>query len=134
MSETWKDRLLKAVDDDGRSDRAISLAAGFGPNFVSQMRGTKAAAPKKPNVEYVRRLASVLGKELPEILGPEDDTEARLRAALIAYGVHKDDLRQVLRAIKGFVEDAADGETQEQDRSQAQTEPSSRRRAKAPSQ
>lgn len=134
MKDGWRERLLAAIDDDGRSDRAISLAAGLGPNFVSQMRGTQGAAPKKPNIEYVRKLAATLGKELSSIVGPSDENaDARLRSALLAYGVDRESLNAAMRAIKGFVEDASDAEQSEQDRSQARTEPSNRRRAKAPS-
>ena len=90
MHDGWKDRLLKVIDADGRSDRAISLAAGLGPNFVGQMRGTRGSAPKKPNIEYVRKLAAVLEKDLSTILGaPEADAELRLRSALLAYGVDR---------------------------------------------
>lgn len=133
MNDGWKQRLLKAIDEDGRSDRAISLAAGLGPNFISQMRGTKAAGPKKPNIEYVRKLADALGKDLSSIIGEaEDNAERRLRAALLAYGVGRDSLDQALRAIIGFVEDDAD-ELSQQDHSPAHTEGANRHRVKAPS-
>lgn len=133
MKDGWRERLLAAIDEDGRSDRAISLAAGLGPNFISQMRGTKSAAPKKPNIEYVRRLAAVLGKELSSIVGQTDeDADRQLRSALLAYGVHKDDLDQALRAIIGFVEDGADDEQSSQGRSPARTEHANRRRVKEP--
>lgn len=134
MKDGWRERLLAAIDADGRSDRAISLAAGLGPNFVSQMRGTKAAAPKKPNIEYVRKLAAALGKEMSSIVGATDEAaDARLRSALLAYGVDKDDLVQAMRAIKGFVEDASGDGQLESDHSQAHTEPASPRHDKAPS-
>ncbi|AGB71839.1 MULTISPECIES: hypothetical protein [Rhizobium] len=53
MQENWKTRLLRAVDNDGRSDRAISLAAGLGVNFVNELRNT----PKDPSIEKVLKLA-----------------------------------------------------------------------------
>jgi hypothetical protein len=134
MKGNWRDRLLAAIDEDGRSDRAISLAAGLGPNFIGQLRGTKSAAPKKPNIEYVRKISSALGRELSSIVGQTDeDDEQQLRSALLAYGVHEDDLDQALRAIKGFVSDGDDDEQQSQDRSPARTAPANRRHAKAPS-
>lgn len=134
MKDGWRERLLAAIDADGRSDRAISLAAGLGPNFVSQMRGTKSSAPKKPNIEYVRKLALVLGKELSSIVGPTDeDAERQLRSALLAYGVHRDYLDQALRAIIGFLEDDDGGETPPPGHSPAQIERASRRRVKEPS-
>lgn len=133
MHDDWKERLLTAIDADGRSDRAISLASGLGPNFVQQMRGTKAVAPKKPNIEYVRRLAATLGKELSEIVGQtEDDAERRLRSALLAYGVDRSEIPQALKAIKGFVEDGDDAQ-QQSDRPHDQSAPANRRHESEPS-
>ena len=132
MKDGWKERLLKAIDEDGRSDRAISLAAGLGPNFISQMRGTKAAGPKKPNIEYVRKLVAELGKDLSSIIGQtEDDADRRLRSALLAYGVNKDDLDQAMRAIIGFVQDDGDGQLRS-GRSPARIGDATRLRAKEP--
>lgn len=54
--ESWRDRLLEAVDKDGRSDRAISLAAKLGPNFVNELRNST----KEPGVEKVLKLAAEL--------------------------------------------------------------------------
>ncbi len=56
MQENWKTRLLQAVDNDGRSDRAISLAANLGVNFVNELRNTS----KEPSIEKVLRLAAEL--------------------------------------------------------------------------
>lgn len=58
--EDWRNRLLTAVDDDGRSDRAISLAAGLGPNFVNELRNSE----KEPGVNKVTRLARTLNLSL----------------------------------------------------------------------
>lgn len=129
MHEGWKDRLLQAIDADGRSDRAISLAAGLGPNFISQMRGTTTAAPKKPNIEYVRKLADALGKDLHSIVGPsDDDADARLRSALLAYGVDRHDLDQIVGIIETFL----DGEKPEETPSSADAQPASRPRGSKP--
>lgn len=47
MGKTWRDRLLEAIEKDGRTPRAISLAANLGPNFLGQMirRGTAPSTP-----------------------------------------------------------------------------------------
>lgn len=37
MDNSWYDRFLRAVEIDGRSRRAISLAANCGPNFLHEM-------------------------------------------------------------------------------------------------
>lgn len=36
MKGGWEKRLREAIDEDGRSMRAISLASGLGPNYVEQ--------------------------------------------------------------------------------------------------
>ncbi|AGT09978.1 hypothetical protein [Paracoccus aminophilus] len=36
MKDGWISRLKAAIDDDGRSLRAISTAAGLGPNYLEQ--------------------------------------------------------------------------------------------------
>lgn len=47
-AEKWRERLVQAIESDGRSFRAISLAAGLGPNYVNQLvqegRGPTASA------------------------------------------------------------------------------------------
>ena len=37
MKEGWFERLSAAISEDPRSMRALSLEAGLGPNFISQM-------------------------------------------------------------------------------------------------
>jgi transcriptional regulator with XRE-family HTH domain len=54
--EDWRTRLMKAVDADGRSDRAISEAAGLGVNFVNELR----KGDKEPGVNKVLKLAKTL--------------------------------------------------------------------------
>lgn len=56
MSEGWKERLAKAVDDDGRSMRAISLAAKCGPNYLTEVF----AREKVPSIDKLIRLAAEL--------------------------------------------------------------------------
>jgi len=129
MSEDWKTRLLKAIDEDDRSDRAISLAANLGPNFISQMRGTNSASAKKPNIAYVQRIADVLGKDLTSILGNDS---AELRSALLAYGVPVKHIDRIITMIDGFV-GALSEELSEQYERRDQSEPASRPRAKVPS-
>lgn len=37
MDDGWLDRLEKAVKNDGRAPRTISLAAGLGPNYLGEL-------------------------------------------------------------------------------------------------
>ena len=57
MNTEWRDRLLKAIEKDERSPRAISLAAKLGPNYLAQMieRGTA------PSTTALVSLCDVLG-------------------------------------------------------------------------
>ena len=56
MREGWLQRVRAAIEEDGRSLRTISEAAGLGPNYVSEMlRG------KEPGVDKLVRLAQALG-------------------------------------------------------------------------
>jgi len=102
MSDAWRVRLLAAIKTDGRSDRAISLAAGLGPNFIGQMRGTATSAPKNPSIENVAALALALKIPLASIIVEAED---QLRAALLAFGVHPEDIGRAVSAVKVFVDD-----------------------------
>jgi len=57
MTEDWKERILAAAAKDGRSDRAISIAAGLGENFLNQLRHQSRVSP---SVDKVLQLASEL--------------------------------------------------------------------------
>ena len=57
MSETWFDRLAKAVERDPRSLREISAAADCGPNYLQQMLRDR----KEPGVERFLRITKALG-------------------------------------------------------------------------
>ena len=58
MSE-WIERLQLAVEMDGRSLRKLSLKAGLGPNFLSQLF----ADQKEPGVNKFLAVLNVLGAE-----------------------------------------------------------------------
>lgn len=82
---------------------------------------------------YLEALAHAVGKRVPDLFSPPtEDPEAKLRAALLSYGVDRDDLSPAIRAVKGFVSDLDGGQSQP-DHSQAHTEPANRRRESEPS-
>lgn len=56
MQENWKTRIIAAIDADARSDRAISLSAQLGENFVNQLRNTN----RSPSIENLEKLIDVL--------------------------------------------------------------------------
>lgn len=63
---------------------------------------------------WAERLAQPLKTSAIELLFPglgiPTDPVERLRAALLAYGVHPDDLSRIVKVIDGFVDDADDDE------------------------
>lgn len=63
MQDNWKQRLLRAIDADERSDRAISKAAGLGINFVNELKNTD----KDPSVTKVLRLAKELNLSIAQV-------------------------------------------------------------------
>lgn len=70
MMTGWKQRLLAAIEADGRSDRAISLAADLGPNFVNELRNTE----KEPSVKKVLKLADELNVSLTHLFIGDNTT------------------------------------------------------------
>ena len=99
MSEPkWQDRLLSAIEADGRSWRAISLAAGLGPHYISQMRqrGTN------PTLDAADKLCRVLDISLVYILtGLELDPEGEefLRLAASRSSSDRRHLIELLRRL-----------------------------------
>lgn len=79
MDDAWFNRLLTAVERDGRDMKAISLAAGLGENYVQQMIKQR----KLPKVGTLVRLLETLGRAdtLYIITGHEfSDVDRRLLA------------------------------------------------------
>lgn len=83
MPAGWRDRIIKAIDADPRSDRAISLATGLGENFVNQLRNTD----KEPRLDHVLKVIDALDVSVSEIilgveLTREDEDFVRLVKSL----------------------------------------------------
>jgi len=57
MDNQWRERLKEVIEADGRSLRAISMAAGYGENYVQQMLKNK----KQPSFPRLAKVLSVLG-------------------------------------------------------------------------
>lgn len=90
MEENWKSRLLKAVDEDPRSDRAISLATGLGVNTVNELRNTD----KSPSIEKVMTLSEELGVSLAYIFWGSENDKAPIRS--------EHEIRSVISRIPGL--------------------------------
>lgn len=83
MDTAWRQRLIAAIEADGRTLRAISLAAKLGPNFLNQMleRGTS------PSIPALVSLCGTLNVSLTYIftgadMTPEQEELLRLSAEL----------------------------------------------------
>lgn len=79
MQNEWFARLIEAIEADGRSMNDLSLSAGLGRNFISQMK----SAGKVPSLENFGALLSALGDEatyyvLIGVRASREDLEAML--------------------------------------------------------
>lgn len=100
MMPDWRERLIAAVDADPRSDRAISLAAKLGPNFVNELRNTD----KEPSLKRILKLASELGLSTTYLfLGNELTTEDEEFIKLLRESTEpeRDAFLAILRARRG---------------------------------
>ena len=59
MADGWFERLVAALEADGRGMRALSLAAKCGPNYIQQMISNG----KRPTVDKLLAILDVLGEE-----------------------------------------------------------------------
>lgn len=100
MNDEWLDRLLECVKRDGRSMRAISVAAGNGPNWLQQVFKDK----KDPGFNRLAKTLDVLGTGaiLYVITGTklgEDDAEL-LRILLSVPPQVRTEALDLFRAIR----------------------------------
>jgi hypothetical protein len=99
MTSPWRDRLMKSIEADGRSPRAISLAAKLGPNYLTQMieRGT---APSTPALVS---LCDALGISLTYVFTGANmtpDQEELLRLSAEMQDHQKDLLVEMARQLR----------------------------------
>lgn len=57
MDSGWYERFLRAIEEDDRDMKAISRAAGLGPNYVQQM----VKDGKRPGVDRFMAILNTLG-------------------------------------------------------------------------
>jgi hypothetical protein len=84
MNKDWYSRFVEMIEKDGRDMKAISQAAGCGPNYVQQM----VRNGKRPTVDRFLAILNVLGSAsaMYVLTGhertPEDDEFIRVVASL----------------------------------------------------
>jgi transcriptional regulator with XRE-family HTH domain len=94
MSEGWQDRLKEAADRDGRSYRAISKAAGAGPNYLSEVL----ADGKVPGIDKFQKICAELNVSAAYVLtGSEVSREDE--EMLAALGSLTPEQRSTFRAL-----------------------------------
>ena len=106
MTQNCKSRILQAVDDDPRSDRAISFAVELGVNTINELRNTD----KSPNIDKVLKLAEELGLSLGYVFwGTDSDTspiqgESQILKTLKRMeGLNEKDVTVVLSIISNAI-------------------------------
>jgi transcriptional regulator with XRE-family HTH domain len=81
MMEAWQERLETAVRKDGRKPRAISIAAGLGPNYLSEVF----SKGKVPSVDNLLKLCGELHVSATFVLtGTEVSPESEEMLSLLA--------------------------------------------------
>lgn len=81
MQQGWRDRLETAVKADVRSMRAISVACGFGPNYLSEVLTGK----KEPGIIKLLRICQELGVSAAQIItGADVSPQAEEMLAILA--------------------------------------------------
>lgn len=64
MDDGWRKRIRTAIEDSGKSYREVSVAAGLGVNFVSEML----SSGKDPGASKLSKLCTTLGLSLTYVL------------------------------------------------------------------
>ncbi len=134
MEQMWITRLREQMARKGFSMKSLSAAAGQNETYIRDIleRG------RTPAIDKFVRVAEVLGVSPAYLLGErsapaEDDqpqgSEAQLKSALLAFGVDRDEMGQIVAIIKTFVRD----EKPEESPSQGLFQPSKPRREPEPS-
>jgi transcriptional regulator with XRE-family HTH domain len=97
MAEGWKERLKAAIKADGRDLKAISLAAGLGPNFCSQFMADRS----EPKLKQLLKLAPELGVSLNQIILGNDITPELEAFAQEFQALPPDVQAALLKIVKG---------------------------------
>ena len=106
MKDGWLERLSEAINEDKRSMRALSLEAGLGPNFISQMfnDGKDPGGDKLLSILEVLDQSAIAYIFLGIRIGPDDLAMLREYSA-IPEGARQR-FREFLRALPGNAETA----------------------------
>jgi len=120
----WREKLYPNQTD-------AEEALGWSQSKVSRLESGRTPY----NQDDLEHAAEVFGCSPSDLLSgpPGQASDARLRSALIAYGVDRDSIDSAMRAIIGFVDDDADDEQPQPSRPRGRSAPASRRHESEPS-
>lgn len=90
LDQGWKDRLAAAINESGKSKRAISLAAGMGPGYVHSVL----VEGKDPTIENLAKICDHAGVSLSFVI--------------FGYDLHKED-EDLLVVLRSLPKDAKEG-------------------------
>lgn len=132
------DRLRQAREAQGLSMDEARRAFGVAYSTYAAHENGTTPYTLPAAIDYAKRYRVSIdwlvhgGSEGPgEKSKSETTPETALRSALLAYGVDNGDIPAIFKAIKGFVSESDDEQSQS-DRPHDQSAPASRHRAKAP--
>lgn len=95
MQDGWYNRLLVAVEKDGRSKRDLSKAAGRGVNFVQQLFRNG----KEPGADKLASLLDALGPEAALYVMTGLEMSAEDQAFLKLLSTYDRDQKKAVRAL-----------------------------------
>jgi transcriptional regulator with XRE-family HTH domain len=132
VSDIFRQWIRAGLKQSGKTQMGLAQHLGIAhPQITHLLNGNR-----RLNVDEVPRIAEYLEIDppaFPPVTGRpvgRQAAEGRLRSAMLAFGVDKDDLSRAVSAVKVFVDDL--DEPQSQDPLDDQSRSSSRHRGRVP--
>jgi transcriptional regulator with XRE-family HTH domain len=97
----WRGRLAAALEKSGRSMRAVSIAAGVGPNYLHGILRDR----KEPTIERLIRICNVLNVSLTFVILGIELTQAQERLLLLLAGIPDEQKKLLLELAESLVRD-----------------------------
>lgn len=132
-SDIFRDWIRAGLKQSGKTQVGLAQHLGIAHPQITQLLNGK----RRLNVDEVPKIAEYLGVD-PPAFPPVSNAagsrgqaaEARLRSAMLAFGVDKDELSRAVSAVKVFVDDL--DEQRSQDPLDDQSGTSNRPRVRVP--
>lgn len=132
-SKVFLDWIRTGLSQAGKTQSGLARHLNIAHPQITQLLNGR----RLLKVDEIPKIAAYLELAPPSFSAEfsySSDPEAQLRSALLAYGVHEDDMRGVFKAIAGFLyDDEDDDEPLEPDLRRHRSAPGTRRRISEPS-